>query len=76
MTPAEADQRVILSRRVLAGWIAVGPDEGMEDVLRRIHSEISTLEALAEEHPSKMKKLVTLAMEWMAFREKLRARLN
>lgn len=76
MTPAEADQRIIHSRRVLAGWIAVGAGGKPEDVMRMVNEEIAILENIAEEHPAKAAKLVALAGEWVAFREGMRAKLH
>ena len=76
MTPAEADQRIIHSRRVLAGWIAVGAGGKPEDIMRMIGEEIAILEAIGEEHPGKVAKLVRLVSEWVAFREGMRQRLH
>lgn len=76
MTPSEADQRIIHSRRVLAGWIAVGAGGKPEDVMRMVNEEIAILENIAEEHPGKAAKLVRLVSEWVAFRERMRGTLH
>lgn len=76
MTPLEADQRIVLSRLTLAGWIAGGFDGMLGDIQLRIHREIEVLEGIADEHPSKAANIVVLATEWIAWRERLRTRLH
>jgi hypothetical protein len=78
MTPAEADQRIILSRRTLSGYVAmasVGDGPSPLD-LALIHDEIRLLEGLAEEHPGKATKLANLAGEWAAFGKRMRGKLH
>ena len=78
MTPAEADQRIILSRRTLSGFVAmasVGDGPSALD-LSLICDEIQLLEGMAEEHPGKAAKLAKLAGEWVAFRERMRSKLH
>lgn len=78
MTPAEADQRIILSRQTLSRYVqmvAAGVDP-MPGTLMLVHDEIAILEAIAEDHPGKAAKLVRLVGEWVKFREELRARLH
>ena len=76
MTPLEADQRIVLSRLTLAGWIAGGFDGVLGDILLRIHREIEVLEGIADEHPSKAANIVVLAIEWITWRERLRTGLH
>lgn len=76
MTSAEADQHIIHSQRILAGWLAVGAGGEIEDVLGMVGKEIRILEELAEEHPGKVGKIIALATEWIGFQERLKKRLN
>lgn len=76
MTPAEADKRIVLSRHTLAGLLAVGGTDRLEDLIRMVGEEIVILEGIAEQHPGKAAKLVTLVTEWIAYREGLKARMN
>ena len=77
MTPAEADQRIILSRNTLvryaemaaAGQIPIGD-------MRLIGDEIAILETIAEEHPGKATKLEGLIERWMGFRVWIRVKLH
>jgi hypothetical protein len=76
MKASEADQRIILSRHTLAGYIAVGGTGRLDDLMRMIGEEIAILEGVAEDHPGKADKLAALVMEWIAYRERLKARMN
>jgi hypothetical protein len=76
MTPDEADQHIIKSRRFLADWIAVGAGSEIEDVLKMVSEEILILEALAEEYPGKVDRVIALAMEWIEFQKRLKKQLN
>jgi hypothetical protein len=78
MTPEEADQRIILSRRTLAGYVAmasVGAGPGPLD-LTLIADEIALLDGIAEEHPGKAAKLANLISEWLAFQQRMRGKLH
>jgi hypothetical protein len=78
MTAEEADKRIILSRRTLAGYVAMASaGEGPSPLdLTLIGDEIVLLEAIGEDHPGKVAKLVKLVSEWVAFRERMRMRLH
>ncbi|MBW4656717.1 MAG: hypothetical protein KME20_27280 [Kaiparowitsia implicata GSE-PSE-MK54-09C] len=76
MTSDEADQHIIQSRRFLADWIAVGAGSEIEEVLQMVSQEILILEALAEEHPGKVGKIIALATEWIQFQDGLKKQLN
>lgn len=77
MTPAEADQRIILSRHTLARYVQMTKELRWPiDDLPLFQSEIAMLEAIAEEHPGKVAKLVKLVSEWVAFREAVRSKMN
>lgn len=78
MTPAEADDRIILSRSTLARYIrltSAGVDP-MPGTLVLVHDEIVILEGIGEQHPGKVAKLIKLVSEWVTFREGLKARLH
>ena len=78
MTPTEADQRIILSRRTLASYVAMASaGDGPSPLdLALIGDEIDLLEAMAEEHPGKAAKLAVLSGEWVAFMGRMRSRLH
>lgn len=78
MTPAQADQRIILSRRTLAGYVAMASvGEGPSPLdLTLIADEIALLDGIAEEHPGKAAKLANLISEWLAFQHRMRGRLH
>ena len=77
MTPAEADQHIILSRQTLfryAQMAAAGQLPHADGAL--FNNEIALLDLLAEQHPEKAQKLAKLVSEWVAFREGMRAKLH
>jgi hypothetical protein len=76
MTPDEADQRIIFSRRTLAGYLAVGTTGKVIDAMRMISDEVGILEGIAVEHPIKAPKLERLILEWAAYRRQLRSALH
>lgn len=80
MTPAEADRRIILSRRTLRRYAAMASaGEGpapLELTLKLITNEVLLLEAMAEEHPGKASKLVELVTWWNAFGARVTGKLN
>lgn len=77
MTPAEADQRIILSRQTLARYADM-TRAGQWPVadLQIMTDEIMELERLAEMHPVKAEKLYRLAESWLALIEAVRGKLN
>lgn len=78
MTPAEADQRINLSRHTLiqyAKMTEAGVDP-MPGTLLLVHEEIGALEVIAEEHPGQTPRLVVLVSEWVSFRDRIRAKLH
>ena len=78
MTPAEADQRIIKSRRTLHAYVAMASaGDGPSPLdLTLIADEIALLDGMAKEHPGKADKLANLVSEWAAFRERMRGRLH
>lgn len=78
MTPAQADQRIILSRRTLASYVSmatVGDGPSPLD-LTLIADEILLLEEIAGKHRSKAGKLANLVGEWVAFLARMRSKLH
>lgn len=78
MTPAEADRRIVLSRHTLTRYVhmvTAGIDP-MPGTLVLVHDEIAILEDIGEEHPGKVAKLLSLVSEWVAFRDRLKAKLH
>lgn len=77
MTPAEVDQRIILSRQTYHRYEAMIADGILPDAdLFLFGQEILHLNILAEEFPQKADKLKRLADKWKALRDKLRATMN
>jgi hypothetical protein len=78
MTPAAADQRIILSRQTLSAYIRGIQETGIYPVadLRLVRDEIHLLEAIAEEHPGKAMELLELLTWWRAFEANVRQKLN
>jgi hypothetical protein len=78
MAAEEADNRIILSRRTLSGYVAMASaGDGPSPLdLTLIHDEILLLEGIAEEHPGKAAKLIALVSEWVTFREGMKAKLH
>lgn len=78
MTAEEADQRIILSRQTLHRYaqMVTGGVDPAPGTLVLVGEEIALLEALAEGHPGKVAKLANLVGEWVAFRERMRAKLH
>jgi hypothetical protein len=78
MTPAEADQRIILSRQTLHAYVAMASSgEGPSPLdLTLIADEILLLQGIAEEHPGKAAKLTALVSEWVRFREGIVGKLH
>ena len=78
MTPAEADQRIIKSRRTLHAYVAMASaGDGPSPLdLTLIVDEIELLDAIAAAHPGKAEKLAALSGEWVAFMGRMRSRLH
>ncbi|MBW4656820.1 MAG: hypothetical protein KME20_27795 [Kaiparowitsia implicata GSE-PSE-MK54-09C] len=77
MTPAEADQRILLSQTTFDGY---------RKMIERFHwpvedlplfeEEIKVLEAIAEEHPGKINQLISLVAQWAALHNRLQAKIH
>ena len=78
MTPAEADQRIIKSRRTLHAYVAMASaGDGPSPLdLTLIADEIELLDAMAVAHPGKAAQLAALSGEWVAFMGRMRSRLH
>jgi hypothetical protein len=78
MTDAEADQRIILARRVIATWEMMqgGPSGRPEDTLRIVGHEIQILEQLANDHPGKAAKIGVLLGRYRDLQRALRQSAN
>ena len=77
MTSFEADQRIIVSRRALAGYVQVVDAQQWPPAdLPLFHDEIISLEAVAEEHPGKTSEIIVLVGEWVRLRERLAGKLK
>ena len=77
MTPAEADQRIILSRQTYHRYRAM-IDEGIlpdRDMIL-FDQEILLLNMIAGEFPDKAEKLASLADDWKELWRRLRATMN
>ncbi|WP_323015508.1 hypothetical protein [Devosia sp.] len=77
MTPAEADQRIILSRRTLFKYKAMiaGGELPVWD-MGLMHDELDLLERIADSHPTKTEKIRALGEEWLRMMAAIQARLN
>jgi hypothetical protein len=78
MTPADADQRIILSRHTLKRFYqlsAAGQKVSAENI-QLVEDEINLLDDIAKEHPGKVSKLLALVGEWIEFRDSIRATLH
>ncbi len=77
MTPAEADQRIILSRQTLYRYkamVEVGQLPVMDMGL--MNDELELLESIADRHPAKEAKIVKLGEDWLELMARIRAKLN
>lgn len=65
MTPSEADQRIVLSRRTLHRYREM-IEHGLkpEADLPIMEQEIGVLRDIAEHHPSKLGKVAALVRDW------------
>lgn len=77
MSPAEADQRIILSRRTLFryGEMTRAGQWPVAD-LHIMADEIALLEQIALDHPVKANKLYGLAESWGALADAVRGKLH
>lgn len=77
MTPAEADQRIILSRQTLVRYaeMAAAGQYPTSDI-GLIGDEIAILEQIAEVYPIKAAKLESLIERWADFRVRMKGKLN
>lgn len=76
MTPAEAEARIGLSSRTLAGWQAVPPMGRAEDTLRMINEEIVLLGQVASWHAENAERAAGLIIEWGNMAQAIRAAAN
>ncbi|KKB09369.1 hypothetical protein [Devosia chinhatensis] len=77
MTPAEADQRIILSRQTLHRYADMtrAGQWPMADI-QIIADEIALLEQIAVVHPVKAEKIYRLAESWGALADAVRGKLH
>lgn len=78
MTPAEADQRIMLSRQTLAIYKQM-VEEGVmpsSENLDLIFQEVGILEDLALAYPGKAEKLMRLAIDWTKLHDAMRVKLH
>lgn len=77
MTPAEADQRIILSRQTLSRYAEM-TRAGQWPVadLPLMIQEVAKVEEIAEQHQGKALKLGVLVEAWKAMIEAVRGKLN
>lgn len=78
MTPEEADQRIILSKRTLwkyvhMAWSSEGP---FPDSLPLFREETSILLGIAQEHPGTAMKIEKIVEGWIALEERAKLKLN
>lgn len=77
MTPAEADQRIILSRTTLHRYRQmVEVLQWPLDDLPLFQKEIAVLEGIGIEHPGKIEKIMRLVVDWCALQEQVRKQLH
>ncbi|NGP19153.1 hypothetical protein [Devosia aurantiaca] len=78
MTPAEADQRIILSRRTISTYMAMinRGDLPNQATMMMISEEVEILEGLAMAHPGKAVKIARLLEKWQDLISAMRAKLN
>ncbi len=77
MTPSDANQRIILSRRTLYHYAEM-TREGRWPIadLQIMTDEIVLLEQIAVDHPAKAEKVYRLAASWGAMIDAVRGKLN
>jgi hypothetical protein len=76
MNASEADERVVLSGRVIARWERDSQGPVPWDMVRMVRCEIGTLEGLAFDHPGQAVKIARLIGRYDALVGKLSAHLN
>lgn len=78
MTPAEADQRIMLSRQTLSKYVQMmlaGESPALSS-LQLFAEEISILQAIADEHQGKAMKIERIADGWTDLMASVRRKLN
>ena len=77
MTPAEADQHIILSRKTLLAYLRMMKAGHVPaNDLHLMTNEITELEGIAHEHPVKAEKAYRLAEHWAGLMTSIRAKMN
>ena len=77
MSPADVDQRIILSRQTYHRYAAMIADGILPDNdLLMMHQEVLHLNILAGEYPEKAEKLSRLANKWKELRNRLSDTMN
>ena len=78
MTPADADQRIILSRHTLKRFyqLSATGQKVPADSIPLIEDEINLLDEIAKEHPGKVNKLLVLVGQWISFRDSIGVTLH
>lgn len=78
MTPRDADQRIILSRKTIGIYMAMIERGDFPNVttMQLLNEEIAILEGIAEEHPGKALKIESLIEKWRKLISVMRAKLN
>ncbi len=77
MSPEEADQHAIDSRRTLNIYAKMLADSEVQDgLLTALDAEVLLLEMLADHLPEKASKLRRLSAKWQSFRRRVQSRMN
>ncbi len=80
MTPAEADQRIILSRRTHSAWAqafsAGDLSAPLHEYVRMIGAEVVILRQLAVEHPGKAEKIGNLIERYEVLARHMRGKMD
>lgn len=78
MTPAQADQRIILSRHTLKRFyqLAASGHRVSNDDIPLVEDEINLLDGIAKEHPGMVNKLLALVGDWIEFRDSIRVTMH
>lgn len=76
MTREEANDRMILSRCVLAGWERAVPVGSPEDLLRLIGEEIAVLERILVAHPQKAAAVSGVIERYRTLGDRVKAKAN
>jgi hypothetical protein len=77
MTLEKANERLILSRRIIASWERLETSGGkIEDLMRMIGEEITILEGIVAAHPQKALTVGDLIRRYRDLGEQQRVRAN